>query len=80
VGWEGGKREDKTKFEGLQFNADIEFPHFFDLDQLYDLEEDVFEQNNLADDPAHQEKLRALRAELKKLTEPMPRPFAVERG
>ncbi len=39
--------------EGVVFNSNLDFPHYFDDDQLYDLEVDVFEQDNLAGDSAY---------------------------
>ena len=39
-------------------------PGFFDADQLYDLEQDPNEQDNLADDPAYQEVLRDMKETL----------------
>ena len=35
------------------FDADNDFPYYFDEDQLYDLNADIFEQNNLAADPKY---------------------------
>ena len=51
------------------------YPHYFEPDQLYDLEKDPGEQNNLAVDPAHTETLADMRARLQKYTARSARPF-----
>ncbi|MEO1236390.1 MAG: sulfatase-like hydrolase/transferase [Planctomycetota bacterium] len=50
-------------------------PHYFDPDQLYDLQADPDEQRNLADDPAHAETLERLRARLDAYVRSTPYPF-----
>ena len=35
------------------FGNHRKFPHYFDKDQLYDLENDLYARTNLANDPAH---------------------------
>lgn len=51
-------------------------PNFFDADQLYNIEKDPHEQNNLAGDPEYAEVLKSMQAELKKQLAAMPGPFA----
>jgi hypothetical protein len=52
--------------------GDAEYPstkryaHYYDPDQLYDLRTDPEEQVNLFDDPAYQDKVKELQAELRK--------------
>jgi hypothetical protein len=45
TGWNGQKRG--------HHGAELDFPAYFDADQLYDLASDPFERKNLAGDPAH---------------------------
>jgi len=51
------------------------YPFYFDADQLYELENDPYEQNNLADDPEYRKILTTLKAELKKILETFNHPF-----
>ncbi len=53
-------------------------PGYFDADQLYDLEVDPLERNNLAYLPAYQEKVKEMQAELKKYLDTFERPFPLE--
>lgn len=51
VSWNGRKNWN-AHTTGVLFDADSLFPHYFDADQLYDLENDAFEQENvLAENP-----------------------------
>lgn len=50
-------------------------PGYFDLDQLYDLENDPEEQNNLANDPSYSEVLLDMRERLQTYIGPMPHAF-----
>jgi arylsulfatase A-like enzyme len=52
------------------------YPHFFDPDQLYDLQSDPREQHNLADDPRYKQVLEDLKQELRKFLAPLPGGFA----
>ena len=51
-------------------------PAFFDADQLYDLNEDPNEQNNLIDDPAYAERLSELKRLLEQEVASLPGHFA----
>jgi arylsulfatase A-like enzyme len=51
------------------------FPHYGAADQLYNLHEDQFEQNNLAGDQAHRAKLEDLRSKLKAKLQEIGLPF-----
>ncbi len=53
-------------------------PHYFDPDQLYDLEVDPYCRTNLAGDPAHRETLAALKSELERHLASFARPFPLE--
>ncbi|MFC2138064.1 sulfatase [Bacteroidota bacterium] len=52
-------------------------PAYFDPDQLYDLETDPNEMNNIANDPAFYEILEELKAELKKYIDDLPGKFII---
>jgi arylsulfatase A-like enzyme len=51
------------------------FPNYGAADQLYNLREDVFEQKNLANDPAHRAKLEELHSKLKAKLQEIGLPF-----
>ena len=46
IGWDGFENP-HTGEPGIWFYADRDFPNFFDRDQIYNLQNDHFEQNNL---------------------------------
>jgi arylsulfatase A-like enzyme len=50
--------------------------HYYDADQLYDLESDPGEQNNLAGNPAYKEELQQMKALLRKHLAGLPGTFA----
>jgi arylsulfatase A-like enzyme len=50
--------------------------HYYDADQLYDLENDPTEQNNLALEPAYEQKLGQMKALLKEYLAGLPGTFA----
>ena len=54
------------------------YPHYFDADQLYDLENDPYEQNNVANDPAYAEVLQRLKDELARRLTTFKHPFEIE--
>ena len=70
VGW-SGRTTNAASGMGVRFNADQDFPCYFDRDQLYNLGDDVFEQKNLVTNPEHENRLDELKkhmsAELDKL-------------
>jgi arylsulfatase A-like enzyme len=51
------------------------YPTYWDADQLFDLSKDVYEQNNLADNPEYAAVLEALRAELSEAVDSLPHTF-----
>jgi arylsulfatase A-like enzyme len=53
-------------------------PAFFQPDQLYDVEADPFERNNLADNQAYAGVLKEMKAELARYTDRFDRPFPLE--
>lgn len=50
-------------------------PHWYDPDQLFDLENDPHEQNNLAGDPAYADQLKIMHAKLQKYLDRFDHPF-----
>lgn len=57
------------------YNAEHDFPAYFDADQLYDLETDLYEQKNLAAAPAHTKTRREMQERLSRLLAPLPHAF-----
>jgi hypothetical protein len=64
ISWDGTKNPHKGE-EGIRYGSDRDFPNYFDPDQLYDIEEDIFEQENLA----YQEEYATIVEEMKLLLE-----------
>ncbi|MCS6859402.1 MAG: sulfatase [Abditibacteriales bacterium] len=60
---------------GLQQRAHKAHPHYFDADQLYDLQNDPDEQVNLANDPQHAKILEEMKGRLAEWLKSFPRPF-----
>jgi hypothetical protein len=54
------------------------FPHYFDQDQLYDLETDPYEQNNLALQSSHAAKLAECKAVLKTYLDTFVNPYSLD--
>ena len=54
------------------------FPHYYDADQLYDLEADPREQHNLADDPAHRSVLAEMRGRMRGYLQTLPHPYPLD--
>jgi arylsulfatase A-like enzyme len=76
VGWDGRKNPHKhAEQEGIRYFASGEFPDYFDPDQLYDLEADPWEQQNLASDPRHAETLAGLKETLREELARLPHSF-----
>jgi hypothetical protein len=61
--------------ESVRYNADRDFPGYYDYDQLYDLRADPRQQKNLAGDPQHAGRLRNMKKHLQKYSEILPHPF-----
>jgi arylsulfatase A-like enzyme len=57
------------------YNNEKHYPGYFDADQLYNLAEDPREQRDLAGDPAHAERLAAMKALLARHVAPLPHAF-----
>jgi arylsulfatase A-like enzyme len=62
--------------DGARYGADSDYPGYFDRDQLYDLVADPHEQNNLAEDPNHAERLERMRDRLREYSAALPHEFA----
>lgn len=67
-------REKPTLMTPLVLNM----PHYFEPDQLYDLDNDPCEQHNLAADPGHAETLRDMRGRLRAHLDKLGIPFPLE--
>ncbi|MEM0913722.1 MAG: sulfatase-like hydrolase/transferase [Planctomycetota bacterium] len=66
-----------TLFERNQLATNVPFkPHYFDRDQLFNLNEDPDETTNLADDPRYAEKLAEMQAVLKTYLDGLPGTYA----
>ncbi len=74
VGW-SGRTTPAASGMGVRFNADQDFPAYFDTDQLYNLTDDVFEQRNLYGSPEHREKAEQLKQMLDQQLKPLPHAF-----
>lgn len=56
----------------------LNYPHYFEPDQLYDLENDPYERENLADNPEHQAILADMKARLQKYLDTFTSPFPLD--
>ena len=74
VGW-AGRYTNPASGMGVRFNADQDFPCYFDADQLYNLGDDVFEQNNLFGNPELTTKTEELQAQLNQHLANLPHAF-----
>ncbi len=61
--------------EGIRYGARWDFPHYFDHDQLYNLDRDVFEQDNLACDRSYEEVLEDHKRALREAMSSLPHTF-----
>lgn len=59
----------------VRYNANIDFPGYFDDDQLYNRQTDSHEQHNLAMDPQYSEVLRNMQHRLADYSQSLPHPF-----
>ncbi|MFH1706712.1 MAG: hypothetical protein ABIF71_02190 [Planctomycetota bacterium] len=76
VGWDGRRNpHPQYKTEGVRYFDSGVMPGYFDLDQLYDLDADVFEQNNLAGDPRYSDVVAGLKQQLADALRPLPHGF-----
>jgi len=76
--WNGRIARDKkdgTKPAVIRYEADKDFPAYSDLDQLYNLENDPYEQTNLAADPKYARKLDEMKSMLAQNLETLPHSF-----
>lgn len=76
IGWDGRKNSGR----GIRFGSDLDFPNYFDYDQLYDLENDVYEQENLAANPKYAKNLAQLKNLLKEHLGSLPHTFGEFKG
>jgi arylsulfatase A-like enzyme len=73
IGWDGHENKAHIGLAGVRFNNNQYFKSYFDFDQLYNLENDVFEQSNLAQ--SEKEKLNEMKKELSILLKDCPNVF-----
>jgi arylsulfatase A-like enzyme len=74
IGW-SGRRNWHVDEEGVVYSADRDFPHYFDADQLYDLQSDPFEQHNIIDDPKMAQTAASLKIKLGEYLNTLPHTF-----
>ncbi len=75
IDWSGRSNWHRDE-QGVVYSSNRDFPHYFDADQLYDLENDPYEQDNLIHEPQHSEQVSKLREQLKKIQKTLPHDFA----
>ncbi len=75
IGWDGRANPHDWGEVGIRYVADIDFPCYFDYDQLYDLQTDLFEQVNLALHPDHEQTLQRLQSLLSGQLQALPHRF-----
>ena len=75
MNWTGRANPHDWGEVGIRYVADVDFPNYFDFDQLYDLENDPFEQVNLVDYPQYQDVLQALKGEMRRQLHDKPHSF-----
>jgi arylsulfatase A-like enzyme len=76
VGWDGRKNPHAhADQEGIRYFASGEFAHYFDPDQLYDLEADPWETTNLAGDARYTDVLAELKDTLRSQLRRLPHSF-----
>jgi len=56
----------------------LQYPHYFEADQLYDLENDPYERNNLADDAKFAQVLEEMRTRLTEVLDSFDCPFPLQ--
>ncbi len=76
IGWDGRSNPHQWGEEGIRYVADVDFPHYFDFDQLYHMRSDPFEQVNLFGHPSYVEVVSHMRQELSRHLETLPHSFA----
>ncbi|MEM9419809.1 MAG: sulfatase-like hydrolase/transferase [Planctomycetota bacterium] len=79
VGWDGRTNKQflgRRGFSaGVIMDSDRDFPHYFDADQLYDLDADPFEQVNLFEDEANRKTIEQLQTQLRGFLKTLPHTF-----
>jgi len=74
ISWDGTKNPHKWE-KGIRYSSDLDFPDYFDIDQLYDLKNDINEQVNLADKDEYSAILEELKDRLKEDVSTLPHTF-----
>lgn len=77
MGWDGRRNPHKHyEKEGVRYFSAGILPHYYDPDQLYDLDADVLEQNNVVSDPKNADVVEDLKKRLKVELKKLPHSFA----
>jgi arylsulfatase A-like enzyme len=74
IGWDGRPNRHAAE-PGIWFYADRDFPHYFDYDQMYNLQTDYFEQTNIINNEEGQRVLPEMKSLLRKLLSDMNYPY-----
>jgi arylsulfatase A-like enzyme len=64
-----------TGFDHHNYGNENMYAHFWDADQLYDLKNDLYEQNNLFEDPGFAKVRNAMQAEMDAFVDSLPHTF-----
>ena len=75
IDWSGRSNWHRDE-QGVIYSSNRDFPHYFDPDQLYDLEKDPYEQDNLVHEPQYRARVNQLKAQLKGIQKTLPHEFA----
>ena len=76
VGWDGSKNPHPYYDNyGVRYGASLDFPYYFDYDQLYNLSEDIYEQDNVYNNKEYLGIQAELKLELGKLLADFPHNF-----
>ena len=77
---ENGKTQVALDYSGSENNLHSTIairysPNYYDLDQLYNVKDDIWEQNNLAQNPEYKQQVEKMRKQLADFTQRFEKPF-----
>ena len=80
--WNGRITRDKKNKQGtsIRYNSDRYFPSYSDLDQLYNLDSDPYEQRNLVKQAGFEERLATMKKLMAEKLRGMPHSFGEFKG